>query len=273
MKVLVCFKVVPDLDLLSNEDWVVDSNLRIDVSFVKNILNCFDESALEMTLKLSDYVKGLNIPINLTALTIGDKKLDTYLKTLYALRFDKALRINNDEDIRFLPQIVAHVISQYVKEINKQDVIILGRQSGEGDNGKTPLLVAEILNWPCITQVINIEADKEGTLKVTNMVDGGILTQIIRTPCVLSVGNAPNSYMRVPTLRDKMKYGKREIDVLEIDEFNIEALLDTCRNDCELKSLEKISHERQGVIIEGKTPSEKAQILYDSYLKERLEKL
>lgn len=273
MKILVCFKAVPDLDMLSDEDWIVDSNLKIDVDFVKKILNCFDESALEMALKLSDYTEGFNAPLNLTALTIGDKKLDTYLKTLYALRFDKALRINNYEDIRFLPEVISTVISKYVKDKNPQDVILLGRQSGEGDNGKTPLLVAEMLEWPCITQVIKIEPDTEDRLKVTSMVDDGILTQTISTPCVLSVGNAPNSYMRVPTLKDKMKYGKTPIEVLEIQDFDIQGVIDSCSNAYELKGLERISNKRQGTIIEGKTPKEKAQILYDSYLKERLKKL
>lgn len=273
MKILVCFKLVPDLDLLSDEDWVADTNLRVDVSFVKSILNCFDESALEMSLKLYDYSKGFNIPLNLTALTIGDRKSDTYLKTLYALRFDKALRVENNEDIGLLPEVAATVISQYVKEVDKQDVIILGRQSGIGDNAKTPLLVAEMLEWPCITQVISIEPDQEDGLRITNMVDDGILTQIIKTPCVLSVGNAPSSYMRVPTLKDKMKYGKTPIDIIDIQDFNIHALLDKFSNDCELKGLEKINNKRKGVIIEGTTPGEKARVLYDSYLRERLEKL
>lgn len=273
MKILVCFKAVPDLDMLSDEDWIADSNRKVDTNFVKNTLNCFDESALEMALKLSDYSEGFNVLMNLTALTIGDKKSDNYLKTLYALRFEKAVRIENNEDVRFLPEVIATVISQYVKEKNDQDVIILGRQSGEGDNGKTPLLVAEILEWLCITQVINIEPDKEDTLKITSMVDGGLLTQIIKTPCVLSVGNAPNSYMRVPTLKDKMKYGKKTIDILDIEEFNVQTLLNTCRDNYELKGLEKIINKREGIVIEGATATEKVQILYDFYLKGRLEKL
>ncbi len=273
MKILVCFKAVPDLDMMSDDDWVVDCELNVDISFVKAILNCFDESALEMTLKLSESMEGFNAPLNLTALTIGDKRKDSFLKTLYALRFDKAVRINNYEDIRFMPEVVAAVISKYVREIAYQDVIVLGRQSGEGDNAKTPLLLAEILGWPCITQVVKIELDDSASLKVTSMADDGILTQTLRTPCVLSVGNTPNSYMRIPTLRDKMKYGKTPIEVLDIESFDINPIVNTCKNDCELLSLKKISNNREGFIIDGRTPAEKAQILYDLYLKERLEEL
>jgi len=273
MRVLVCFKVVPDLEMLSEEDWVSGPELRVDVSFVRNILNCFDESALEMALKLSDYSKAINMPIKLTALTIGDKKSDIYLKTLNALRFDKTVRIESNEDISFLPEVTAAVISQYIEDINNQDIVILGRQSSVADNAKTPLLVAEMLGWPCITQVIKIEPDKEDSLKVTNMVEGGVLTQIIKTPCVLSVGNAPNSYMRVPTLKDKIKYGNTPIDIINIQDFKVQELLDRYCDDCRLIGLEKIDTRRKGIIIDGATPAEKARILYNSYLKGRLEKL
>ena len=274
MKILVCFKAVPDLEMLSVEDWAVDSSLDIDTSFVKNELNCFDESALEMALKLSDYSEGFGAFINLTALTIADNKSELFLKNLYALKFNKAVRIEIDSDIIFNPEIVSAVISQYIKEKDKQDVVILGRQSGVGDNAKTPLLVSEMLGWPCITQVIKIEPTKEeGTLKVKSYVDGGILTQVVKVPVVLSIGNAPNSYLRVPTLKDKMKYGKTPIEVMEVSDFNLNVYSDKITYNAQLVCLEKIKGSRDGVIIEGNTPEEKARILYDLYLKERLEKL
>ena len=273
MNILVCFKAVPDLDMLSNEDWVVDKDLNIDVSFVRNNLNCFDESALEMVLKLSEKSEGFNTFVNLTALTIGDNNCDMYLKTLYALRFEKTVRIDSKEDIRFKPEVVASVISQYVNKMNTQDVVILGKQSGIGDNAKTPLLVAEMLEWPCITNVINLEPNTSDTIKVTNLVDGGTLTQIVKTPCILSVGNAPNSYLRVQTLKDKMKYGKKPIEIIDIEEFNIQSDNAQCYNECILTGLEKINNERKSIIIDGETQSEKATKLYFSYLKERLEKL
>lgn len=272
MNILICFKVVPDLDMMSGDDWTVNSEKRVNTGFVKNILNCFDESALEMALKLSDYSEGFSA-FNLTALTIGDKRSETYLKNLYALKFNKAVRIENNADVEFLPEVVSAVISQYVKEVSSQDVIIMGRQSGTGDNAKTPLLVAEMLGWPCITQVIKIEPDSTGSLKITNMVDDGILSQTVQTPCVLAIGNAPDSYIRVPTLKDKMKYGKTPIDVIYINSFNFDDHIEIYSQYYELKDLININNNREGTIIEGRTPAEKARKLFDYHLKERLEKL
>ena len=82
MKILGCFKVVPDLDLVAEEDWELEGQLHVDTSYVKPIWNCFDESALEMMLKLSDLSGSFNIVFELSALTIGKEKDESFLKTL-----------------------------------------------------------------------------------------------------------------------------------------------------------------------------------------------
>ena len=47
----------------------------------------------------------------------------------------------------------------------------MGSVSSDGNNGKTPLLTAEKLGWPCVTQVIQMELVDEGHLRVTSMQD------------------------------------------------------------------------------------------------------
>ena len=76
MRILGCFKAVPALDLLREEDWVADDSLRVDTEYVKLEWNCFDEGALEMMRKLSDLSEGLNVVFELDALTVGGKKAD-----------------------------------------------------------------------------------------------------------------------------------------------------------------------------------------------------
>ncbi|MCP1223625.1 electron transfer flavoprotein subunit beta/FixA family protein [Sebaldella sp. S0638] len=273
MNILVCFKAVPDFEMMSEDAWNIDSKLNVDMTYVRSILNCFDESALEMTLRLSDLSESLDIPVKLSALTIAGEKSDVYLKNLYALKFQEGIRIENNEDIRFFPEVTASVISRYAKEYGDQDVLILGRQSSEGDNAKTPLLVSEMLGWPCITQVTDIKPDTEKTLRIASMTDEGILTQTVETPVVISVGNAPVSHLRVPTLKDKMKYGKTPVKVFNGEEFGIRELMREYSVDYEFVNMEKTDTKREGIIIKGDTPGEKTRILYEKYLKERLEKL
>ena len=51
MNLLACFKIVPDMEAIDSTDWEVDDSLSVDLSYVRPIWNCFDESSLEMLLK------------------------------------------------------------------------------------------------------------------------------------------------------------------------------------------------------------------------------
>ena len=267
MNILVCFSLIPELEMLLEEDWVVDENLQIDVSFLRHNLNCYDESALEIALKFSDAAMKRQGSPNISALTIAGSEATSILKTLNALRFDRVVRIDIHEDSRFNAMAIASVLSQYVSKNAPQDILLMGRQSGIGENAKTPLLVAEMLGWPCITQVTAIEPLDKNHLVVSCQVDDGRLQQTIQTPCVMSVGNAPNSYMRIPTLKDRLQFGKRPVEVLHASDF------EPFDENIELVSLEVIHHERSGMLIEGASPEEKARKLYKSFLAERLKKL
>jgi len=262
MNILNCFKVVSDLDLLGEGDWIADEQNNVDVSFVRTGWNCFDESALEMLLKLSDLSEGFNVMYNLSALTIGNEKCDTYLKTLYALGYQKAVRIDCENDLRFCSDFVAGLIAQYVGDQGNIDVIITGKQSADGENGQTPFLLAEQLGWPHIGQVTMIEPVDETCLKVRTVTDEGEVTQTIKIPCILSVGNAPNSYLRVPTLKDRLRLGKQPIEVRKVENQGAAGQ--------GLLKLRAIDYRRAGIIIEGDSPEEKAAVLFRQYLKERL---
>lgn len=268
IRLLVCFKVVPDLEMLADEDWQVFDN-TIDTSFVKREINCFDESALEIALKLSDQAGDADPNIHLTGLSIGGEHIDPFLKKLLALRYDQVVRIDYEEDLRFAPDIVASMINAYVDR-EPQDVLLLGRQSSVGDNAQTPLILAEMLGWPCISQVTAVELETDSLLRVKNQVDDGVVEQVIQPPCVLSIGNAQSTTMRVPTLKDKMKYGKRPLTVMTFEELGLAQHPEQDKRNMALMNLENVDHQREAVKITEGTPEEKALKLFDLYLKERL---
>jgi electron transfer flavoprotein alpha/beta subunit len=267
MNILVCFTTGPDLEMLEDQDWVIDKNLQIQTGFLKPALNTYDESALEIALTLSDAAESVGVPIALNALTIAGTGATAVLKTLSALRFERVARIDSHDDLRFRPRTIASVLTQYILEQAPQDVLLLGRQTSIGENARTHLLAAEMLKWPCITHVTGVQLDDKRHLTVTSQTDDGLLRQQIQTPCVLSVGDAPKTYMRFPTLKDRMRYGKRPVETLFTGNFRLPDETE------ELVRLEVITHKRAGIVIEGETPEKKARALYEDYLKKRLEKL
>ena len=172
MKILIGFSIEPDIEKLIGDDWLVENELEIDTSFLKPILNSYDESALEMALSLAQESRDRRNPTVLTALTIADKGAGPILRTLNALPFDEIVRIEKHSDLRFTPRTVAAILSQYVQEYANQDVLLLGQQTSIGANAKTHLLVAEMLGWPCITRVCQIVSMDSHQLEVISQADG-----------------------------------------------------------------------------------------------------
>ena len=271
MKLLACFKIVPDLDLVAEEDWKAEKELRVDAGYVRPVWNCFDESALEMMLKLSDMSEGFDVVCELSALTVGRKKDESFFRTLYALGFSHGIRVEREEGCLFSPELVAFAVAAYMRKYAMQDVVLMGQQSSDGSNRKTPYLLAERMGWPCVSDVVKMEPVDEISVKVTSQTGAGLLVQVVKAPCVLVVGNAQDSYLRVPTLKDKMRLGKRPVEQVSLEELGMgeggaEELDDQVRPVC----LVPVSSKRDTVWIDGGSPGEKARKLYDTYLRGRL---
>ncbi|GAA0182599.1 electron transfer flavoprotein subunit beta/FixA family protein [Clostridium sediminicola] len=271
MDILVCFKIVPDLDMLSSSDWVVSSHCEVDTSFAKPMFNLYDEAALELVLKLRDQAENKIESLNLTALTIGNSFADRFLKNLYALKYHNAVRVNYEEDIRFNSPFVAKIISNYIEKEGKIGIVVLGNQSGVGDNGKTPFILAELLGIPLISGVTSITpSEEEGYFTVISTKDDIKIKQVVKAPIILSVGNIQSAYLRVPTLKDKMAAKKKRIKILDLEHLGIEKEKKEEENDVTLIDIFYEKKERVCEIVEGGDAKEKAKILYEKYLKERL---
>ena len=261
MNIFVGFTIEPDVEKLIGDDWLVEKGLDVDTSFLKPILNSYGESALEMALKLAQEAQNTQKPMFITALTIAGKGAGPILRTLNALPFDQIVLIEHNSDLRFASRTVAAILSQYVQEHANQDVLLLGQQTSIGANAKTHLLVAEMLGWPCITRVIQIVSCDSNQMEVISQADGGRLRQQVEAPCVLSIGDAPNTYLRVPTLKARMHSGKRAITVLPADSFELPTETEVLTN------LEVVQYRRSAVPLGGQNPKEIAQKLFDEHLK------
>lgn len=267
MRVLISFKVVPDLDLLRDKDWTINNNLPVQTAYVKKVINAYDESALELALKMAERCKSDDQKPELIALTVGETYADIFLKKLLALGFNKTYRVQNNLDLRFNPYATAMIISAFAKKYGPFDLIAMGMQSSDGDNAKTALLTAEELAWPCITGVTGFEPAVAGLFAVSSISDQGLVNQTVHPPCILAVGNAPSSLLRVPTLRAIKTAAEKDIGLLSPESLNCKPETLASGNDTELRELEAVNNTRDGIIIEGATAEEKARLLYENHLK------
>ncbi len=272
MKIAVCFKIIADYDRMSEKDWEWDEHYYVDTSFVRRIFNCFEESALEMALKLSRPLEDLPDTAKLTALTVDDEQGDLFLKHLISVGYDHAVRIcsNKKIDLRFNPLSISHLISGYINQ-HEHQLVIFGMQGGEGDNRQTGFLVAEQLGWPCIREVTNvIRTESSDFLKVTSRIDGATLVQIVKLPMVLIIGHSQDAaYLRIPNLKQKLDAKKKQVTLLAEHDLKVNNKV-LLNKDKTLIDLQRQRANQSCIFLESKTALDQAQQLYDQYLKERL---
>jgi electron transfer flavoprotein beta subunit len=273
MRILVSFKVTPDLEALREADWEAGAAHGVDTRYVRRVLNCFDESALELALRLSDTLAARDLRPDLGALTVAGKEAEPHLKTLQALGYARAARVQTEAALDFAPAVTASVIAGYARRVDRSDLLMLGCRCDPGDSGTVPFLVAESLGWPCLTQVVEIEPLTDGRLRVACTADDGLLRVTVRPPCVVAVGNAVVSRLRVPTLSDRLAHKHERMDVLEATDLGLDISAELRRETCLLTSLETIDRSRRGVVVGGSSPRDKARTLFDSHLKTLIDAL
>lgn len=191
MKILVGFKRVIDYRITARPN---GQNTAVDLNGVKMAPNPFDEIALEEALKLKEAGKATEV----IALGIGDDKTPETLRTALAMGADKAIHVLSPQNVDAFD--VAQVFAKVAKD-QGCDLILLGKQAIDTDNGQTPSMAAELLGWP---QALNAyKIDVNGTAAtVTCEIDGGLETFGFTLPAVISVDlrlNTPR-FVKMPDI-------------------------------------------------------------------------
>ncbi len=266
MDALVCFKIMPELDAVFSGNEPVIENNQIQASHVRQIFNCFDESALELGLGLADQYKETKASLSLTALTIDDTRADLFLRQLLAVQYDTAARIELPDTTtsRAGPAYISTLICRYIQENKGTQIVFTGTQSGEYGDGQTGFLVAERLGWPCISQVSEVQPGPgPDSIIVTTDMQGISVTCTVMLPVVLVVGNAPKApFLRVPTLSQKLAAKKRAIKILSASELTDSGHAPE-NSETGFKFLTPVKNEKQCRMIDQGSDAAKARILYD----------
>jgi electron transfer flavoprotein beta subunit len=247
MKIVVCFKVVPEFEQVVEDDWD-DFSPAVDLSYVKRVFGCFDESALETALRLRSAWEERGEKTECTALT-GSPLPPSLCKTLFAVGFDRVLDLYGGshpqtpaaESFEFQPRYTAAVLANYLRSAG-YDLILAGRQTGYADTGTVPLALAEALGIPVVTEVEEIAVCAEGAgraIEIKRISDTVRERLQVRLPIIAALGNGPVSALRAVTLSARMAAAKRNADTPELpvsykpsaeaSRFSRESRRKTCR--------------------------------------------
>jgi len=186
VKILVALKRVADPDN-ANKVKIPASGDKVDTSGLEWKPNPFDEYALEAALRLTENGATPKVRAGeVVVVTFGPKETDTTLRGALATGADRAIRVDVTDD-----QLDGDVIARALKSIvdkEKPDLILMGKQTVDGDTNQIGQLVAEYLDWPQATFAASIEEEKGGgSLVVGREVDGGVAKLRVKLPAVVTV--------------------------------------------------------------------------------------
>ncbi len=97
---------------------------------------------------------------------------------------DRAIRVEGTDDDLDSEQVARIVKAVYEQE--SPNLLLMGKQTVDGDNNQVPQLVAGYLNLPQACFAATIDGD-ESTLVVGREVDGGVEKKKLPLPSVVSV--------------------------------------------------------------------------------------
>jgi len=140
-----------------------------------------------------------------------------------AMGADKGLHIEVPESADGGPEplAIAKLLQNVVK---KEDInlVLLGKQAIDGDQGQTGQMLAGLLGWPQATQASKVEIkDESGTVEVTREVDGGVETLRAKLPMVITTDLRLNE-PRYASLPNIMKAKKKPLDKKTLADFGVE---------------------------------------------------
>jgi electron transfer flavoprotein beta subunit len=216
MKVLVPVKRVIDYNVKAR---VKADQTGVDLANVKMSMNPFDEIAVEEAVRLKEGKEhhAAGTATEIVVVSIGVTQAQETIRTALAMGADRGILIQSDADLE--PLAVAKILKAVVDE-EKPDLVLLGKQSIDGDNNAVGQMLAALLDWPQATFAGKIVI-ADGKATVTREVDGGLQTVASTLPAVVSVDLRLNT-PRYASLPNIMKAKKKEIAMKAVADYGVD---------------------------------------------------
>ena len=208
MKIGVCFKIVPDYEVLLPEEWEQPDSL--DFAYVKKMYGCFDEPALEMGLRMADSLKAAGQDAETVAVTCGVPEgsvSESLLRALFAAGFSDVVLLPVCES--FNPRSTAKSLASYFTA-HPADLILTGRMVGPGDSGMVPVYLAGELGAELYPEAVSGAWNDDANRMEVTCKEGGFLKQYaVSSGAVCTVGDGEAAYLRLFPLKARMEAKKR----------------------------------------------------------------
>ena len=201
MKIAVCVSHVPDT---ATRVKVGSGEKAIDPAGVTYVINPYDEYAVEEALKTKETLGGESEVI---VISLGGDSSKESIRKALAMGADSGVLLKDDSPRDSIG--IAKALAEGIKEVGAE-LVFFGKQSVDYDNSITGQLTAELLNYSCVSVVVDFKID--GT-KITaeREIEGG--REVVQTelPAIITCQKGLNE-PRYASLKGIMAAKKKSIE-------------------------------------------------------------
>lgn len=234
MKIMVAIKRVIDYAVKIR---VKPDKTGVETTNVKMSMNPFCEIALEEALRIRE--SGLASEV--IAVSMGPQQCVDTLRTGLAMGADRGIHVDTRDTL--FPLSVAKLLRALI-DVEKPQLLILGKQAIDDDFNQTGQMLAGLLNWPQGTFASKVVLDKQRQIvTVDREVDGGLETLCLDLPAIITTDLRLNQ-PRYATLPNIMKAKSKVIKKFTPEELNVKI-----KSDLEIVQVTEPPKRKAGVII------------------------
>lgn len=210
MKVVICYKLVPDVSNVK-----VKADRTLDLSECEWSISQYDLNATEAANRLVEANEGST----LTALTFGGAITDNskLRKAILARGPHDLTIVKNDEAGAADTFATAKVLAEAIKKLGDVDVVVFGEGSGDMYVQQTGNMVGATLGWNTVNSVNALSA-ANGKLQVGRLVEECTENLELTLPAVISV-TSDICPPRIAAMRDILAAGKKPCQVWTSDDI------------------------------------------------------
>ncbi|MBT5066842.1 MAG: electron transfer flavoprotein subunit beta/FixA family protein [Halieaceae bacterium] len=210
MKVLVAVKRVVDYNVKVRAK---SDGSDVELNNVKMAINPFCEIAVEEAVRLKEAGTASEVVVA----SIGDKSCQEQIRTALALGADRGIHV--EAEGRPEPLEIAKLLKGVIAA-ESPDLIILGKQSIDGDNNQTGQMLGALTGMGQGTFASEVNVG-DGTVQVIREVDGGLQTVELTLPAIVTTDLRLNE-PRYASLPNIMKAKKKPLETFSPSDLGVD---------------------------------------------------
>lgn len=203
MNIAVCVCQVPDAASVIG---FVDG--LIDLSRVNEVMNPYDEYALEEAVRLKELFTGSVV----TVFSIAPASAKEMLRKALAMGADRAILLNDavlSDPYQTAVALSRALVAFYADTL--PDLVFCGKQSTDFQSAQVPAMLAELLGMGAVTAISALHISSEG-FQVEREIEGGIEFFDVHYPALFSAEKGLN-IPRKTSVKSVMEARKKTIDL------------------------------------------------------------